>query len=272
MKIKSLIGIFAALLITAALLLLLTSPLWIGWMMEYEHNKTKNAVANISLVCEQGAVEEREVWSKLGIAIFCMKDGEKQGAWQAWDGGYMHISGTYVDGKKHGTWKYFNANSEQWGTRNYIAGEEQSEVLTLLTADSVVVKKRERKLYLLKDGKRYRTYDVRLGPNPVGHKLKRDDGRTPEGVYVVTTKNENSKFYKSISLSYPNKPDLEQAQLIGIGLEDEIMIHAQPNGLGWAWRLLRLWDWTDGDIAVNNQDMDEIWELVESGTQIEITA
>ena len=269
MKLKKLFGVTAALSITVALLLLLTSPLWIGWMMEHEHNKTKHAIANVSLQCDTGGIEKREVWSKLGIAIFCEKDGVKHGAWQAWDGGYMHISGAYVAGNKHGTWKYFNANGEQWGNRIYQAGKEASGLVNLLTADSVLVKKNERKLYLIKNDKAYRTYTVRLGANSVGHKQEPGDGRTPEGNYVLISRNENSKFYKSIHIAYPNSGDKALEGELDPG--GEIMLHGQPNGFGWAWRLLSLWDWTDGCIAVNNQSMDEIWNLVENGTSIEIT-
>ncbi len=271
MKLKKFIDATAALLITVALLLLLTSPLWIGWMMEYEHDKTKNALADVTLQCDDGSIEEREVWSKLGIAIFCEKDGVKHGVWQAWDGGYMHIFGEYAEGQKHGTWKYFNAYGEQWGERRYANGKEASKLVNLLTADSVLVNKKERKLHLIKNGNTYRTYNVRLGANPVGHKQKQGDERTPEGNYVLNTRNENSKFYKSIHISYPNHEDRKQAQKVAVEPGNAILIHGQPNGFGWAWRLLNLWDWTDGCIAVSNQDMDEIWNLVEDGTSIVIT-
>ncbi len=271
MKIKKLFGVSIALFITVGLILLLTSTLWIGWMMEYEHNKTKYSIATVSFQCNKGAIEKREVWSKLGIAIFCEKNGVKHGVWQAWDGGYMHISGEYVEGIKHGTWDYFNANGEQWGKRVYENGKEDAGVIRLLSADSVVLNKKARKLYLKKSSKIYRTYNVRLGSQPVGHKQRAGDGRTPEGHYVLDSRIENSKYYKSIHLSYPNTEDQKQAQKGGLNPSGEIMLHGQPNGFGWAWRLLALWDWTDGCIAVNNQDMDELWNLIENGTSIEIT-
>ncbi len=271
MQLKKFLGVSTALLITVALLLLLTSPLWIGWMMEHEYNKTKNALANHSLQCEEGSFEKREVWSKLGIAIFCEKNETKHGIWQAWDGGYMHISGKYLNGEKHGLWKYFNARGEQWGERSYDKGKEVSKLVNLLTADSVLLKKSERKLRLIKNGKTYRTYDVSLGANPLGHKQKQGDERTPEGLYLLDNRNENSKFYKSIHISYPNNEDKKKALEAGFDPGGEIMIHGQPNGIGWAWRILKLFDWTDGCIAVNNEDMDEIWDLVKNGTPIEIT-
>lgn len=268
MAIKNLIGKSAALIITIAILLLLTSPLWIGWIMEYEHNKTKHVLANYSLQCEKGAVEEREIWSKLGIAIFCENEGLKHGIWQAWDGGYMHISGSYLEGKKHGTWKYYNAYGEQWGEKHYSHGDETSQLINLLKADLVLVQKKERKLQLIKNGKSYRTYNIRLGSNPTGHKQKQGDERTPEGKYVLDSRDENSKYYKSIHISYPNTEDLKNAKKTNTDLGGDIVIHGQPKHFGWAWRFLNLWDWTNGCIAVNNQDMDEIWDFVDNGTPI----
>lgn len=268
MTIKKLTGMAAALVITIAILLLLTSPLWIGWIMEYEHNKTRHVLANYSLQCEEGAVEEREIWSKLGIAIYCEKEGVKHGIWQAWDGGYMHISGSYAEDKKHGIWKYYNAHGEQWAEKHYSNGEEILPLTNLLKADLVLVEKKERKLHLIKNEKIYRTYNVRLGSNPTGHKQKQGDKRTPEGKYLLDSRNENSQYYKSLHISYPNSKDLINAKKLNVDPGGDIMIHGQPNYFGWAWRLFSLWDWTNGCIAVNNQDMDEIWDLADNGTPI----
>ena len=125
---------------------------------------------DVSLSCKEGTVENREVWSKLGIAIFCEKDGKKHGEWQAWDGGYLHIAGHYIAGEKHGVWEYFNAYGEKWGEREYAHGDEISELVNLLSADSVLVRKYERKLYLIKNGKPYRAYKINLGKNPAGQR------------------------------------------------------------------------------------------------------
>ena len=270
MTLKKFIASSVALLITVAMLLLLTSPLWIGWMMEYEHNKTKNALAGYYLKCVDDATEEREVWSKLGIAIYCVKDEKKHGIWQAWDGGYMHISGEFSEGQKHGMWKYFNAYGEQWASKTYSAGKETSELINLLTADSVLLRKKQRQLHLIRNGKTYRTYNISLGANPIGHKQEQGDERTPEGQYVLDTRNENSKYHKSIHITFPNNEDKEKATELGINPGGEIFIHGQPNGFAWAWRILNLFNWTDGCIAVNNEDMDEIWDFVENGTPIKI--
>ena len=182
----------------------------------------------------------------------------------------MHIAGNFLEGKKNGVWKYFNALGEQWGERIYSNGQEISELVNLLLADSVLIKKNLRKLYLIKEGQPYRTYDVNLGAQPLGDKQEKGDERTPEGWYEIDYRKENSNYYKSLHISYPNKNDENNAIQAKRNLAEDIFIHGQPNGFGWAWRVLSLWDWTDGSIAVKNQDMDEIFNLVEDGTPIEI--
>ena len=136
--------------------------------------------------------------------------------------------------------------------------------------DEVRVIKSERQLFLIQDGEKVREYRVSLGRNPKGHKLYEGDNRTPEGRYELDWRNANSDFHKSIHISYPNEEDRYLAQSWGLDPGSSIMIHGLPNEAGdWAFAYEGL-DWTDGCIAVSNQDMDEIWELVPLGTPIEI--
>jgi murein L,D-transpeptidase YafK len=137
-------------------------------------------------------------------------------------------------------------------------------------ADLVLVKKSEAKLYLIKDGKAFRQYRVVFGPNRKGHKQEDGDERTPEGRYVLDYKNANSPFYLSIHISYPNAADLARARQRGVDPGDDIMIHGQPQREDWDVELAQLFNWTDGCIAVSDDDMDEIWDAVAVGTPIEI--
>lgn len=137
-------------------------------------------------------------------------------------------------------------------------------------ADFVLVKKSERKLYLLQKGMPFKEYRVSLGPQPKGHKYQEGDERTPEGRYVLDFKNENSDFYKSIHISYPNKFDLEQARGAGVSAGGAIMIHGLPGRMEFPASVVQSFNWTDGCIAVTNEEMDEIWNAVEIGTPIEI--
>ena len=139
-------------------------------------------------------------------------------------------------------------------------------------ADRVLVKKAERKLVLLKDGEIFRDYDIALGDSPMGHKQFEGDERTPEGSYTLDWRNSNSKFYRSIHISYPNSEDQQFANAKGRSPGGMIMIHGQPNkstDAVSAWILDQM-DWTDGCIAVKNNEMDEIWAAIDNGTPIEI--
>ncbi len=136
-------------------------------------------------------------------------------------------------------------------------------------ADLVVVKKSQRKMWLECDGEVLRQYRVALGGNPVGHKERQGDKRTPEGTYTLS-KRSSSNFYKAIHISYPNSRDVSQARSRGDNPGGNILIHGSPDNLAGAGAMLKLVDWTDGCIAVTNKEMDEIWDLVDSGTRIVI--
>ena len=137
-------------------------------------------------------------------------------------------------------------------------------------ADLVVVVKSEYRLYLIRDGKLFESFPVVFGSNPKGHKQQQGDGRTPEGDYVLDYKNANSAYYKSIHVSYPNEQDREDARKRGVSPGGDIMIHGQPNRWGKFSPVTQLFNWTDGCIALNNSDMDAVWNAVDPGTPIQI--
>lgn len=136
--------------------------------------------------------------------------------------------------------------------------------------DLVRVDKSERRMELLAGGKIARSYSVALGANPVGHKRQEGDERTPEGRYVLDWRNPDSAFTKSIHISYPDADDKAAAKRAGVDPGGMIMIHGQSKGFGWWSWLMQMFDWTNGCIAVTDEDMAEIWQMVENGTPIEI--
>lgn len=137
-------------------------------------------------------------------------------------------------------------------------------------ADAVLVDKTNRLLRLLNDGETLREYKISLGKQPVGHKQFEGDQRTPEGRYTLDWRNENSKFYRSIHISYPNRTDRSHAKKKGKSAGGNIMIHGIPNLFSYAPWLYVGRDWTDGCISVTDGEMDEIWKMVEDGTPIVI--
>lgn len=141
---------------------------------------------------------------------------------------------------------------------------------TPLHADRVVVLKKERTLELLTQGKVIKTYKVALGADPIGPKTRQGDHKTPEGFYVLDSRNPHSQFYKSIHISYPNARDRAAARLKDVSPGGDVFVHGLPKGYGWVGASHRLKDWTDGCVAVTNEEIDEIWQSVPDGTPIEI--
>jgi murein L,D-transpeptidase YafK len=141
-----------------------------------------------------------------------------------------------------------------------------------LLADKVVVKKGERRLYLIKGDKPVMSYPISLGSSPEGHKERQGDGRTPEGRYFLDWRNPGSKFRKSIHISYPNYSDRLRARQKGLDPGGLIMIHGQPRPGRHAelQQMIASEDWTQGCIAVPNYAIDDIWEKTADGTPIEI--
>jgi murein L,D-transpeptidase YafK len=136
--------------------------------------------------------------------------------------------------------------------------------------DSIVVEKRLHQLTLFRDGKVIRTYLVALGGQPRGAKVRAGDNRTPEGVYYIDARQPFSKYHLALHISYPAIADKQRAQALGTEPGGDIMIHGLPNGMGSAGALHRQNDWTNGCIALTDQEIEEIWSVVPIGTPIEI--
>ena len=143
-------------------------------------------------------------------------------------------------------------------------------LLADVRADRVIVMKKERTLTLMSGEKVLKVYRIALGGDPIGPKRREGDHKTPEGSYILDRRNAKSKYYRSIHISYPSEEDREQARKLGFSPGGDVMVHGLPNGFGWLGATHRTRDWTDGCIAVTDQEMDEIWNAVADGIPIEI--
>lgn len=135
-------------------------------------------------------------------------------------------------------------------------------------ADKVVVRKSARVMELYAGTQLLRTYRVSLGPHSAGHKQQESDGRTPEGRYELDYRNPHSSFHLALHISYPAAADIANAKRQGVDAGGLIMVHGLRNGLGWLGRLHRLYDWTDGCVAVTDREIEEIWRAVPDKTPI----
>ena len=139
-------------------------------------------------------------------------------------------------------------------------------------ADRILVKKAERRLYLMRGNDVLRAYRIALGLNPSGAKERAGDFRTPEGNYRLARRNTRSDYFLSIQVSYPNDQDMKNAHRNGWQPGGSIMIHGQPNDAR-VRTAIKLWpypDWTNGCIAVTNAEIEEIWSAIPDGAAIYI--
>ena len=137
-------------------------------------------------------------------------------------------------------------------------------------ADSILILKKAHLLELLANGKVIRTYHVALGKGGLAPKRTEGDARTPEGHYTIDMRNAQSHYHKALHISYPNANDRRLATALGAQPGGAIMIHGLPNGMGAIGSKHLLYDWTLGCVAVTDQEIDEIWKLVPTGTPVEI--
>jgi murein L,D-transpeptidase YafK len=135
--------------------------------------------------------------------------------------------------------------------------------------DSMVVEKKAHRLSLFYAGRRVRQYQVALG-KPIGDKMSIGDRRTPEGRFWVDSRNPVSQFYLALHISYPDSAHVVRALARGIEPGGDIMIHGLPNGKRSIGAKHRATDWTNGCVALTDEEIEEIFEAVDVGTPVEI--
>ena len=152
------------------------------------------------------------------------------------------------------------------------AGASSDRSFTPLKVDRILIIKNTRTMMLMSGKQVLKSYKVALGAEPIGAKQQEGDHKTPEGDYVIDSKNPGSRFHLALHISYPNPRDRERARKLGVNLGGAIMIHGLERKYAWLGSLHRRTDWTDGCIAVTNYEIEEIWRLVSIGTAVEIRA
>ena len=147
----------------------------------------------------------------------------------------------------------------------------------------IVVYKKERKLELYSDQTLVRSFRVGLGFNPIADKQREGDGATPEGDFYVFVKNNKSAYYLSLGVSYPNVEDARRGLRDGLITQkqyDEIVEahrrkvsppqYTKLGGLIYIHGNGAKSDWTLGCVALENEDMKELFDSVTVGTPITI--
>ncbi|SON51874.1 L,D-transpeptidase family protein [Vibrio tapetis] len=142
--------------------------------------------------------------------------------------------------------------------------------LSHAAVDLVKVDKSKRRMYLLDNQVVVAEFQIALGKSPKGHKQQEGDQKTPEGRYILDYIKTDSAFHLSIHISYPNNSDKQQAKQRGVDPGGMIMIHGQKNWHPDFAPIAQQFDWTDGCIAITNDEMQLFAEMVKLGTPIEI--
>ncbi len=161
---------------------------------------------------------------------------------------------------------------------------QKSDALPKMENTRIVVKKQKRTLEVFDGEKLIKTYTIALGFAPTGDKEKQGDGKTPEGEFYIFTKNDRSKFYLSLGVSYPNSEDAKRgldAKIITKNQYDQIVktqnakktppqntrlggdIYIHGGGAGKA-------DWTWGCVALDNANVKELFDRIPVGTSVKI--
>ncbi len=137
-------------------------------------------------------------------------------------------------------------------------------------ANLVVIEKSAHRMSLYAHRRLLRVYTISLGSGGLDPKASQGDGLTPEGHYEIDRHNTHSSFYLALHINYPSAMDKKVAAARGVAPGGDVMIHGLRNYTGWIGTWQRAIDWTDGCIAVTDDEMDEIWRAVPNGTPVEI--
>lgn len=152
----------------------------------------------------------------------------------------------------------------QWARETINRSIEHNEV-------AIIVDKFDHLLYVYDAGRLVQKYPIELGKNWIGHKRQKGDNATPEGQYVVQKKLQNGQsiYYKALVINYPNETDIQkfnEAKRRG-----ELPQHAQIGGLieihGHGGKGI---NWTQGCVALKNDDLDKFFDHVKIGTSVTI--
>jgi hypothetical protein len=171
--------------------------------------------------------------------------------------GAVRLASRYVDAAHVQQWRNWVEETVQWSRRT--------------GGVALVVNKEKRLLTLYHGGNAVKTYRADIGRNSLHNKLRAGDDATPEGRYRIVTKKGrgSSRYYKALLLDYPTSEDrkrIEAAKRNG-----EVAAGARPGGLievhGEGGRGE---NWTNGCVALSNDDMDEVFARVAEGTPVTI--
>jgi len=187
--------------------------------------------------------------------------------WNRFPGAYIkNVLGIHGNNLKSADRVY-----EEFIAKNDLKGWKKSVVKIL---------KSKRTLKLIVDNKEIFTASAAFGGG-LGHKNKEGDRKTPEGEYYICTRNERSSFHLFLGLSYPGINDAERGLRDGLisKSEHDYIISAIKSGKCPLWET-KLGgavgihgcggnlNWTHGCIALDDPDIELLWNFCPIGTRV----
>ncbi|WP_087017493.1 L,D-transpeptidase family protein [Thaumasiovibrio subtropicus] len=136
--------------------------------------------------------------------------------------------------------------------------------------ESLWVSKSHRQLHVYIAGEVVRIIPIKLGIEPEGPKRWRGDKRTPEGIYRISAKNRFSRFHLSLRIDYPNQKDKVFAERYDLDSGSDIYLHGLPNNMLLDEAFYQSEDWTEGCIAMSDDDIQYLFKHVDINTPIVI--
>lgn len=204
------------------------------------HNKGKMKLSEARIAYENGRFKEAKQHHETAEALITSSNEKAERLLKAW---FSH----YPQWKKHG-----------------------EEAIRLSRGQKVIlIDKYAHSCAVYQSGKPIKTFDAELGINWMGDKRRKGDKATPEGIYRVTQKKEGArtKFYKALLINYPN--DEDRKRIAAEKKDGTLSSHADIGGLieihGHGGKGI---DWTDGCVALKNNDMDALFRLIGNGTPV----
>jgi murein L,D-transpeptidase YafK len=158
---------------------------------------------------------------------------------------------------------------------------------------NIVIVRKDFSLSIYEDTMLIKTYRASFGMNVHKTKNKAGDQATPVGEYQICSIDTVHKYYKFLKINYPNIDDAADALRIGKISQEEynrlsyefyyedcphtmtaIGINVGIHGIGKYNSIFRnlpfVYNWTDGSVAVSNEDIEEIYSVVKKGTKVVI--
>lgn len=150
------------------------------------------------------------------------------------------------------------------------------------------IRKADHRMELWYENSLLREFEIALGRSPDGHKEMQGDKRTPIGRYFIAEKHVSRRFHRFLGLNYPNADDASRGYdsgAISAGQWAELFVAEErgdaPNAStllggrigihGYGWRpYIPVIDWTDGCIAVSNEESEYLYQLLPVGTPVVI--